>query len=161
MSKKNNYLHRSKSTNVVNGKKVINEEDIYDSPKGLTMKHYCKSGDDVEKMVVVKKDDGYVIKVVKDGKKQEYKYDDEELYNLLRTDNKFRFIIDFLRLNKECKKKKCQNDSESSSSSSSSSSISNEKDKKDKKDKKDNKDEKDKKDKDKKDEKDKKYKKGK
>lgn len=94
---KQNYLHHSKSMNLVNGKKVINEEGIYKGTKGLTMKHYLKDGEDIEKMVVVKRDGKYIIKMIKNGEKKEYEYNDDELFNLLRTNNKFNFIINFLK----------------------------------------------------------------
>lgn len=109
---KNDYIHRLKFVKVNNGKRTVNEEGIYNGPRGLTMKHYCNDGDNVEKMVVVKRNGKYVIKTIKNGIKEECEYNDEELVNLLRANSRYKFIVDFLRSdNKQnCENKQKKND---------------------------------------------------
>ena len=103
MSKsKSNYIHRLKLISEGYGKKSINEESIYNGSRGLTMKYYCKDGNNTEELSVIKKGDKYSVKFVKNGKKEDQDYNEQDFYNLLKSNKNCRFMYNFLKSN-ECK----------------------------------------------------------
>ena len=56
------FLHDQRSTSIVNGKKVVNEEYINDVPKAITIKYYGKENEKIKKIVITKIENQFKIK---------------------------------------------------------------------------------------------------
>ena len=88
-----NYLHKVVHQSVKDGKATTLEEIVVDGPKGLSVKFFSKSGDDVDKIVIYGKDDSFKMKINDEEKTLTKK----ELLDELKSNKKLKFTTDYTK----------------------------------------------------------------
>ena len=95
------FMHQVKSASLKNGKRIIHEEGIYEGTKGLTIKYFHSENDDMYRITIIKQEgDNYIYRTYHNGEKIETEMPLEELIGQLEGDERFQFIVDFLKQNK-------------------------------------------------------------
>src|SRR5947208_2259420 len=94
------YLHEVNEKFIKEGRKIIHEEKITDGTKGLYIKYFNKEGDKTEKLEIIGREGEYVVKTTEDDKKEERTMNKNELLAFLGKGKKYKFIVDFLNLQK-------------------------------------------------------------
>jgi len=90
------YLHEVSERKIVDGKKYVHEESVIHGDKGLTIKLYHKEGENATKVIVVKKGDGYLMKVMADGKTDEKTLSKDDLIKELKKDKQLKFAVEYV-----------------------------------------------------------------
>ena len=90
------YLHKVVQQSVKDGKSSTLEEIVVDGPKGLSVKYFSKTGDDVDKIVIYGKDDSFTMKTA-DGEKT---FTKAELLDELKSNKKLKFATDYAKTQK-------------------------------------------------------------
>lgn len=92
------FMHQNKVSTVVDGKRVTNEEGIYEGSKGLTIKFYHNEDGRSEKITIVKRDDNtYTFRTEKEGTKKESDLTYDQLLEALSKDPRLSFATEFLK----------------------------------------------------------------
>lgn len=91
-----NYLHKVIQQSLKDGKSSTLEEIVVDGPKGLSVKYFSKTGDNVDKIVIYGKDDSFKMKT-SDGEKTLNK---SELLNELKSNKKLKFAAEYAKTQK-------------------------------------------------------------
>lgn len=90
-------LHDNKSTKIVDGKKIVDEEYLIIGDKGLTIKYYHREGEDTDKLVIFKKDGQYFVKTGSKDKQEEKEISADELIKLIGKDKRLKFAAELLK----------------------------------------------------------------
>lgn len=90
------YLHNNIQKSVKNGKVVIYEELVKESPKGITIKYYSKVDGEIDRILIVGKADSYKMKT--NG--EEKTLDKTELLNEVKSNKKLKFASEFIKTQK-------------------------------------------------------------
>ena len=90
------YLHKVIQQSVKDGKASTLEEIVVDGPKGLSVKYFSKSGDNVDKIVIYGKDDTFKMKINNDEKN----LTKSELIDELKSNKKLKFASDYAKTQK-------------------------------------------------------------
>jgi len=93
------YLHKIVEQHVKDGKATTLEEIVVDGPKGLSIKYFSKSGDNLEKIIIYGKNDSFTMKSA-DGEKI---FTKAELLDELKSNKKLKFAIDYTKTIKSVK----------------------------------------------------------
>lgn len=104
MSEKLTFLHDSKHTSIVNGKKEVHEEFVIHGPKGLTIKYFHKDDETSKKIIVAEKDDKFVIVTMDGDKKEESEIAKSDLSKVLAKHKELKFAVDYVKKMKGGKK---------------------------------------------------------
>ncbi len=113
------YLHESKQSNVVNGKRSAHEEFLIHGDKGMTIKFFHKDDKKVEKIVIVKKPEGgYLMKTMADGKTSEKTIaNKEDLVKELKKNKDLEFAVEYVKSSKDLSRSKASSKKGSKKSS--------------------------------------------
>jgi hypothetical protein len=89
-------MHSVSEKYVKDGKVVVHEEFAIHGEKGLTIKFYHKENDKIMKVVIVKKAEGFSVKMTMDGKTEESTLSKDELIKELKKHKQLKFALDFI-----------------------------------------------------------------
>ena len=92
------FLHDKRNVSISNGQKIVHEEYVIDSPKGLTIKFYHKEGDNFHKVTIKALDDGNYkfISSRNDEDRREEVLSKKDLLNELSKSKMLKFAVDYL-----------------------------------------------------------------
>ena len=89
-------MHSVNEKYVKDGKVVVHEEFAIHGEKGLTIKFYHKENDKIMKVVIVKKSEGFSVKMTMDGKTEESTLTKADLLKELKKHKQLKFAVDFI-----------------------------------------------------------------
>lgn len=97
---KYSYLHNHTTTEIIEGKKTVNEEQVFRGPNGIGFKYFSQAPDKKTKIIGIQNPDGTFKLIIREGDKQEIKNftKDDLLKELKKKENThLKFAFDFVK----------------------------------------------------------------
>jgi hypothetical protein len=85
------YLHKVKTEDIIDNKIVIHEENVIEGSRNILVKLYHKENDKIKKIIIVGKEDEFVVKITDGDKTDEKKMNKKEVKELINSMSELEF----------------------------------------------------------------------
>ena len=94
------FLHKVLTQSLKDGVSETYEESIIDGPRGITIKMFKKDSSGVERILIVSKDDKFIMKTKKGDKEDEKTLTKDDLMTELSKNKSLKFAAEFAKTQK-------------------------------------------------------------